>query len=314
MTDPKPDGQPAPDFSFLDQAEPTGITSGTEPTLDVPVPRRSESVPPTIVQTSAAVRPPGTSKALSIYAVAVTALFVGLIVTGRVSLFGTHPLESLPDLKPLDQNEFQRIPDGTPLPDQHVLELGESRRFGDVVVTPLKLTYEPLEFAHFLSGKTEERMKTEPVVKLWLSFKNVAETYAFAPLDVIHVSHRSPPAGNDEQTLANSFLLAQSAQPDTQSLRFLNFLHAPDSNFVIENQNTGTLIKPGESLTVFIPCSEELTKTQLAAIDRCVWRVQFRKGVHLGSGHGVTTLIDVPFTPAEIQSSEATQVVFRSAK
>ena len=80
------------------------------------------------------------------YAIALTLLLLGMLLTGRMSLFRNHTLESLPDLRPLAPREFRKVPDGAKLPDGHVLRLGESRRFGDVVVTPVRLTKEPLQF------------------------------------------------------------------------------------------------------------------------------------------------------------------------
>ena len=100
------------------------------------------------------------------YAIALTLLFLGLLFTGRLSLTGNPVLESLPDLRPLPPNEFRRIEDGAELPKGHVLKLGESRQFGDVVVTPVKLTKEPLKFQGFLSGEINEKLTSQPVLKL----------------------------------------------------------------------------------------------------------------------------------------------------
>lgn len=239
------------------------------------------------------------------YAIGLTCLFLFLLVTGRVSLFGGHPLESLPDLRPLQPNEFQRIPDDAALPENHVLEPGQSQRFGDVVVRPTKITREPLQFQGFLSGEVDERMTTAPVLKLWIEFENVAEDYAFVPFDVGLMSHRSPSAGVDEETLANSFLTTAQvtgADPSAEirSVRLLNFLHSPDSNFVIVGQNAGRLIQPGETVTVFVACAESPDSRATADADDFTWRVQFRKGVNLNSGHGVTTLVDVRFSATDI--------------
>lgn len=239
------------------------------------------------------------------YAIGLTCLFLFLLVTGRISLFGGHPLESLPDIRPLQPNEFQKIPDGAALPENHVLELGQSQRFGDVVVTPTKITREPLQFQGFLSGEVDAKMTTGPVLKLWIQFENVADDYAFVPFDVGLMSHRSPPASTDVDVLVNSFLTSTHVDGDDQtsdanSSRILNYLHSADSNFVIVGQNAGQLIPPGESVTVFVASSETPETRTTARPEDFTWRVQFRKGVNTSSGHGVTTLVDVRFPNSAI--------------
>ena len=86
-----------------------------------------------------------------------TLLILWLVVTGRVSFSPVHPLESLPDIKPLGPNEYQPIPSDVELPEGHVLKLGESTRFGDVIVTPVRVTNQPTEFINILTNKPDTR-------------------------------------------------------------------------------------------------------------------------------------------------------------
>lgn len=237
------------------------------------------------------------------YALALTLLLLGMLMTGRMSLFGNHPLESLPDLRPLDPQEFRKVPDGAKLPDGHVLRLGESRRFGDVVVTPVRLTKEPLQFQGFLSGAIEEKLTTVPVMKLWLNFKNVAVNYAFSPCDAGLMSNRSPADSKDAATFANTFLTIGIPSGDFATTRRLNFLHTMDSNFVIVGQESGKILLPGESLTTFVAESDADDDVHPDDKTTFVWRVQFRKGVNLSSGSGVTTLIDIKFSGADVATS-----------
>lgn len=212
-------------------------------------------------------------------------------------------LESLPDLRPLPPNEFRRIEEGAELPKGHVLKLGESRRFGDVVVTPVKLTKEPLKFQGFLSGEINEKLTSQPVLKLWLNFESVADDYAYPPFDSDLMSNRSPPYSKDASTLANSFLTILVPSQDSATTRKLNYLHTLDNNFVIADQNSAKVLEPGESMLTFIAASENDNDVATDDSTQFVWRIQFRKGVNVSSGNGVTTLIDVKFSGADIEKA-----------
>ena len=266
----------------------------------------STSGSPGIVETSAS-SPDHVSRKLFVgiagYAIALTLLFLGMLFTDRISLFGNHALESLPDLRPLAPNEFRRVPDGAKLPDGHVMRLGESRRFGDVVVTPVRLTREPLQFQGFLSGVIEEKLTTGSVLKLWLTFENVAPDYAFAPFDAGLMSNRTPADSKDAATLANSFLTIGIPSGDSATTRRLNFLHSMDNNFVIVGQAAAKMLHPGESHTTFVASSDGAGDVDCEDSTPFVWRVQFRKGVNLSSGNGVTTLIDIQFSRADIAAA-----------
>ena len=233
------------------------------------------------------------------YATALTLLLLFLLLTQRIQLRGNHPLESLPDLRPLAPNEFRIVPQNLSLPEGHVLRPLESRRFGDVVVTPLRVTTELLRFEHFESRQPVPALKTEPVLKLWLHLKNVSSDYAFPPLDAALLAHRSPEYGTDDTTRSNTFLLAV---PDSESppQRILNFLQHPDSNFLLTGQNAGMILGPGEEFTTWVASAARPAET--TAVRAYRWRIQIRKGVHLDSGHGVTTLVDCEFLPGDIET------------
>lgn len=237
------------------------------------------------------------------YAIALTLLFLGLLLTGRLSLTGNSVLESLPDLRPLAPNEFRRIEDGAELPKGHVLKLGESRQFGDVVVTPVRLTKEPLQFQGFLSGEINQQLTSQPVLKLWLNFESVADNYAYPPFDSDLMSNRTPPFSRDASTLANSFLTIFVPSLNSATTRKLNYLHTMDNNFVIAGQNSARVLQPGESMMTFIAASENDNDLATDESTQFVWRIQFRKGVNVSSGNGVTTLIDVKFSGADIEKA-----------
>jgi len=324
-----PDPHPAgpQDFSFLNQSENAtddmSLGPASAPAL---VPAEADSPPALIAATTAVpvptpakskqtTRPAATTPAsaagnanvatapassqpawLPGYAIAVTLLLMVLAITGRITLFpAAHTLESLPDVRPLQPGEFQIIPPGTPLPPQHGLKLNQSRRFGDVVLTPLRVTREPISFEHFQTHAPEPRMTTAPVLKLWLKFENVSADWAFLPLDTTLMAHRYPEFATDETTQANSGL---NLTASTNAPRILNYLHPAASNFLLTGQNVSTPVNPGQSVEVYV-ASAELPEQELAQTS-WTWRIQFRKGIHQPSGHGVTTLVDVFFDTSEI--------------
>lgn len=240
------------------------------------------------------------------YAIAVTLLLLFCLLTGRLSFRANHALESLPDLRPLGPNEFLKVPDGTELPTGHLLKPGESKRFGDVVITPLRITREPLRFEGFLNRTAEDTLTTSPVLQLWVRFENLSDEYSFPPFDSGLMSHRSPPAGTDPSTIANSFLQVNEAS-GTEPIRILNFLQSLDSNFLIIGQNSGKVLAPGESMEACFASSTDIQNVKLDDSTKLTWRIQFRKGVHVDSGHGVTTLVDVAFTGSDITSPAPVQ-------
>ena len=233
------------------------------------------------------------------YTAAITLVLLFLLFTGRIQLSANHPLESLPDVRPLAPNEFQPVQEDIKLPEGHDLGLGESRRFGDVLVTPVKVSRAPLEFQDFLSGKPEPKLTTTPALRLHLKFENLAADIAFPPFDAALMSHRFQPEASELSILANSFL---SVPPDAQNefpRRLLHYPQTMDSNFVLTGQNAGKVVAPGESLETWVatvPLPDGWSHTGPMR-----WRVQFRKGINRTSRNGVTTLIDVNFNSTDIQ-------------
>jgi hypothetical protein len=232
------------------------------------------------------------------YTAALTLVMLFLLLTGRIHLSSNHVLESLPDVRPLAPNEFQEVKATQQLPRGHVLALGESRRFGDVVVTPLKVTRETLQFEDFLTGKPAPTLTTPPAYKLYLRFENVSGNAAFPPWDAALMSHRFPPFTDDLNTLANSVLFQVSEPSDEFPERLLNYMQTMDSNFVLTGQHAGKVVAPGETLETWI-ASEPIPDDWNPA-GPLRWRIQFRKGVNSATKNGVTTLIDVNFSVSEI--------------
>lgn len=239
------------------------------------------------------------------YAAALTLLFLFLLVTGRLSLFGNHQLESLPDVKPLRSDEFQLIPPTASLPAGHSLQLGESQRFGDVILTAERVTQEPLKFAHMTSGKEAADLEIPQVLKLWFKVQNVSPDIAFTAWDVdlmCHHSQRGTDIVADEDVLTNSWLLVTKAESQ-QETRVLNFMHPPESSFNLVGHGGDSLVQPGQTQTCFVAASDAALRLRDKA-EAYRWRIQIRKGVHKDSGNGVTTLVDIMFKPNQIAASD----------
>lgn len=232
------------------------------------------------------------------YAAALTLLFLGLLFTGRIALSGRSVLESLPDVQPLKSNEFRKVPEEATLPDGHSLRLGESQQFGDIVLTPLRVTREPITFTSMINGTAVTDMKSKPVLKLWFRMQNVSPDVAFPPWDVALMSHRSE---QHESAVANSWLKVHEAGTESKT-QVLNFYHSPDSNLDLTDHNSRKLLNPGEEMTSFIASSEAISHVVADKVEEYRWRIQIRKGVHVASGNGVTTLVDVSFLPTDIDA------------
>lgn len=243
--------------------------------------------------------PRKTFNMLLAYAAALTLFFLFLLLTGRLS--GAHQLESLPDIRPLQKDEFQLVPESASLPRNHSLQIGDSQQFGDVIVTAERITLEPLQFVHMTTGKEATDMTTTPVLKLWLRMENASPDVAFPPWDIglmCHRSQRGTEISTDENSVTNSWLMVSQNGQDG-SKKVLNFLHPAESSFNLVDQNSGKVIAPGESLTTYVassPSVSELTDSSR----NCTWRIQIRKGVNQSSGHAVTTLVDINFTSDQV--------------
>lgn len=204
----------------------------------------------------------------------------------------THNLESLPDLEPPMKDGkigMRTAPVNATVAPGHELKLGESQRFGNLMVTPLRITRGAVTFAHAFGGKGEVRQPTQPVLKLWVRFENVSRDQTFAPLSAPLLYKRIPHRDGRFQT--NNFLVAQ-ADRKKKSPEVGYVYDMPEfSEFVMVDQHLGKELAPGESLETYIPAEEGVE----LADGLWMWRLQFRKGYHPKSLRGVTTLIDVQF-------------------
>jgi hypothetical protein len=228
---------------------------------------------------------------LASYASAITIAFLWMWLSRNTAR--PHELESLPDVAPLGPNEFRYAPQSATMPRGHTLPLGTARQLGYIRVEPLRVTRGPVQYAHY-SDQTQSKPPTPPVLRLWLRFTNVSSDQQIAPLDAPLLLTRSYQVESDT-VLANQLLLP--ADRTSQKPAYV-LDHPLTSEWDLAGQNLGHRLKPGESLETYIPLepgsNDHLTGDLL-------WRVHFRKGYHDATGNGVTTIIEVPFSTADIQ-------------
>ncbi len=213
-----------------------------------------------------------------------------------------HDLESLPDLKPPmkdDEIAYRLVPEAAKLPLGHSLKLGQSQRFGNLLVTPIKVVYEPLQFSHYSDDPTKIRPASKPVMKLWLKFENVSKDQKFAPLDRKLMLMRIVDPKNPEYMRSNQFLCPADSKGDLDKTSLLyNLEMVGDWDFAAVEDDP--VLAPGESLEIYLPSSEDAYDKMEGKI---TWRVQFRKGYHPESKRGVTTLIEVVFDKSQVAST-----------
>ncbi len=239
------------------------------------------------------------------YALAVTAMLAMLLYAKYQG--DPHQLESLPDLKPPVKNDeiaLQLVPENATLPPGHVLQLGgPGRRFGNVMVTPLRVTRGPLEFEHYTGDTSLTREPTGDVLKLYLRFENVSDDQTFEPLDQKLLLTRVSGKDSEAKLRANNFLSSLD-QKTTDGNRVLVYDMPPSWEWNIKGQNINQekkpqQLKPGESFETFVATNEQGIDDLTGEL---VWRLQIRKGYNPKSFQGVTTLIEVVFNSSQIQS------------
>ncbi|MFH1300600.1 MAG: hypothetical protein ABIK07_06030 [Planctomycetota bacterium] len=244
------------------------------------------------------------------YAVAATILVAMLLYAKYLG--DPHQLESLPDLKPPVKNDeiaLQLVPENATLPAGHTLKLGEpGRRFGNVLVTPLRVTRGPLEFEHYTGDATRTRAPSADVLKLHLRFENVSDDQTFEPLDQKLLLTRVGGKTSESQMRANNFV-SRVDQKQTDGERVLIYDMPPSWEWNLKGQNINQEaqpqnLKPGESFETYVATNEQGIDSLKGDL---VWRLQLRKGYNPKSYRGVTTLIEVLFNSDQIQAENASE-------
>src|SRR5262245_61558466 len=234
------------------------------------------------------------------YASAVT-LLCGYLIWTRPSTL------DLPDLEPPRTTNkkvvrLQYLPPDKLVPPANVLKLGESRQFGSVRVTPLRVTRGLVEFQFYKAESDERRDPEGPVLKLHLRFDNVSRDQEFIPLDQQLVYTKEPDRKEYGLFKANNFVCNVDDRTKLASHVFV--FDIMSDNWLMKNQHLDRELRPGESVETFIPTTPEQIETLTGEL---VWRVHFRKGYNPKSFRGVTTLIEVRFGSSDIVDEDPSQ-------
>jgi hypothetical protein len=215
----------------------------------------------------------------------------------------THDLPDLAPPKPKDKKSVVKVIYVSPdqeLPPANVLKLGESRQYGSLKVTPLRVTRGLVAFDYYEPEADQHRDPEGPVLKLHLRFENVSREQEFIPLD----SKLAFTKEIDKKTygilMSNNFVCNVADRKNPAKLVFM-FDLTPNGNWLVKDENLDREFEPGQILDTFIPTTPEQIESLSGDL---VWRVHFRKGYNRKSFRGVTTLIEVRFKDSDILDDE----------
>jgi hypothetical protein len=230
------------------------------------------------------------------YASAMTIAAIWLLT--RVLNPTSNNLESLPDLEPAKSSDGElgyNVPEDASMPAGHLLTIGEERRFGNLKVTPVKVTRGPLEFEHYDPQSTATREPVAGVLKLWLKFENVSEDQSIAPLRSLLFYRDSRDIDNER---SNTFVSRES-EKNKDGSRLLVYDHNLSGDWNIVGLNFEEEIPPGESVELFVPTTSDGVDGLFGSDESLVWRVHFRKG-YSPKNFGVTTLVEINFKEDDV--------------
>ena len=305
---------PTPPFvANPEPAHEPSIESTETPSLEVPTKTQDQGVtiePPSIVSIAAG---RGISRhtftLVRNYAIAMTLAVIFLVY--KLLNPNMSALESLPDVKPQKKDDkivYKLVPEVTEMPPGHSLSLGESQRFGNLQVTPVRVTKEPVEFVHHLGDRDVTKAPGSDVLKLWFEFENLSIDQSIAPLDDLVFKRDN----NDfENVRSNNFACRISQKKKGGELTFVYDLNEFDI-WNLRDQNVAQEIAPGEKFQTYIPTTEEGVVQLVGSDEPLIWRVHFRKG-YSPKNYGVTTVIEVAFESSDIAATSDVPVVEDSA-
>ncbi|SFI59952.1 hypothetical protein [Planctomicrobium piriforme] len=289
---PRPAPGSWPDFAMPVAAAATAAS--LLPPSDDAIPVKSKSKKPAAAATATTQGPSRMLVILASYASAMTLAFIALLVRDLSLTFRPHHLESLPDIVSEKVENLSYIPANATLPPGHTLVFGEARRFGNILVEPIKITQEPAAFVHYTGDAKKQKEPTAPVWKLWLKLTNVSDTQTIAPLDRRLVLRWVPKA---RQTWDYTNYYVTERDTTNRNAPSLQLYRLPSaSDWDLKDQELGKELKPGESYITYLASTDEGFE---ALGQDLVWRVQIRKG-YSNQGHGVTTIFQVAFKKDEV--------------
>lgn len=283
-------------FSTLSESdEPVDLSPSTTPEMSLapdaasPSPAKTPAAVQAEEEAPPAKQTPPLVKFLFTWASIMTLLVIWLLKNWPEE---PSPLDTLPDdgiktskniISPLER-----------LSSRELFRLGESKRVGDLEITPVAVEFRPIELID-----ESRRDRTDPVLVLRLKLKNVSERHAFHPTDPVYYypDRRNKLQGHKQFNRRGYTYTFVHPEGKFDKLIFC-FNLGYDIGMYFEGQ-TFPRLEPGQSAEVVV-VSEEVDLKDLS--NAMVWRVKLRKGKTSG-GKGVATVIGVQFQKNEIQTS-----------
>jgi hypothetical protein len=236
---------------------------------------------------------------LASYASAITLAFLMLLIREFVQNGRPSQLESLPDIQPEKMDSLTFVALTNRMPPGHTLKFGEKRRYGNILVEPLRVTREPVQFVHYSGNAKTRRDPSAPVWKLWVRLTNVSRDQTIAPLDRRLVLRRVV-KGEQSRDFSNFYIFDRGAS-DRNAPSVGLYPLTVTSDWDLVGEDLGKALGPGESYETYL-ASEEAGLDRLG--DDLLWRMQIRKG-YSPKGNGVTTMVQVAFRKSDIQMPPA---------
>ncbi|RMG41590.1 MAG: hypothetical protein D6725_01170 [Planctomycetota bacterium] len=276
---------------------------------------------------------------LATYASAVTMALAYLLyvqLTGGQRVDPSN-LESLPDVVPPTKDGrilYKLVPENAPMPPGHTLQLGQTQRFGNVRVTPLRVEWAPVEFVYYRPvdgdsaadpgafdapqrrrrrrpARPPTKPPTAPTLRLWLRFENVSRDQHFIPLGHALAWRRF--TMKDGRQRANQFVCRRERKATGPYVLLMDF--PPEDVWELKDNRIGQQLGPGEACELYLPADPDDVRRLFVDAGEpnglptdagppfdgsFIWRVHFRKGYHPQTRRGVTTVIEVAFEGHQI--------------
>jgi hypothetical protein len=243
------------------------------------------------------------------YSILMTIIAVTLYLQKRP--IPEHPLEYLPDIEGQNPGgkkveSYQRVaPEGkgSEVPPQLRLALGQSKRFGDLEVTPLNVELRTIQVLVGTFNPSEE-----VALVLRLHLKNISTDWAFYPTDpwFAHTWKANEPETYPLTKKPYTYLEMGSKRFYGGPIKWEDAMpRKGEPRQYIKEQNHDKELIPGQEMDTIV-CTdpadgiERLLKSYKGPL---LWRVQLRRGHEFYKGHekSATCVVGVEFTDADIK-------------
>lgn len=203
-------------------------------------------------------------------------------------------LENLPDDGSLTNSGKIISPFESLSPDRQVFHLGETKRIGDLAITPLRIENRRVEL-------TPDRLRTEPCLVLTLRVQNLSKSKTFYPTDPVFLypDHKQQLGGNGFKAFKRRGYTYTFIQPNGNKDKLIfSYDLAYDFDQRFESNNIPRL-GPDQTAELLV-VSEEDAYQQIGN-GESLWRIKIRKGKN-ASDRGVAAVIGIVFDKAQIKN------------